>query len=130
MAKRKLSDEQREANIARLKAATEKRMAAAGKPANVHQTVYDLDDEHYLSYKKVRAWIKANKEQLPILRRAVRQNVKGSNAELASVSAYIRHLEWYLRTGDYIDDFYGENQEHKIKWKTIREAYDEDGCVK
>lgn len=128
--KRKLSDEQKAAAVERLRIAREKRQAEQGRPQNVHPDVYDKPDEYYLSYKNVKRWIKSNKEQLGPLKRAVRQNVKGAHAELASVSAYIRHCEWYLRTGDWIDNFYGENQEHKITWRTTIEAYDEDGCIK
>lgn len=130
MKKRNLSDEQKAAAAERLRLAREKRQAERGRPQNVHPDVWSKPDEHYLSYNKVRQWIKNNKEQLPILKRAVRQNVKGSIAELASVSAYIRHMEWYIRTADWIDNYYGESQEHKISWKTTKEAYDEDGCVK
>lgn len=130
MKKRNLSDEQKAAAAERLRLAREKRQAERGRPQNVHPDVYNHPEHYYLSYNKVRQWIKSNKEQLPILKRAVRQNVKGSIAELASVSAYIRHMEWYIRTADWIDNYYGESQEHKISWKTTREAYDEDGCVK
>lgn len=128
--KRNLTDEQKAAAAERLRIAREKRQAERGMPQNVSPDVWNRPDDYYLSYNKVKHWIKVNKEQLPILRRAVRQNVKGSIAELASVQAYIRHCEWYIRTGDWIDDFYGESQEHKISWKTTKEAYDEDGCIK
>lgn len=128
--KRKLTEEQKAAATERLRIAREKRLAKQGKPQNVHPDVYNKPDDYYLSYDKVRKWIKSNKEQISVLKKAVRQNVKGAHAELASITGYIRHCEWYLRTGDWIDDFYGEHQEHKITWKTTVEAYDEDGCVK
>ena len=115
--RRNYSDEQKAAAAERLAEARRKRQAAMGRPQNVHPQVYNLPEEHYLSYDKVRMWIKSNKENLSTLRRSVRQKQKGAIAEYASVQAYIRHMEWYLRTGDWIDDFYGEDQEGRIKWR-------------
>jgi len=128
--KRKMTEEQRAAAIERLAKAREKRMANAGPPQNVHPDVYALPDEHSFSVKNVRKWIKTQKDLLSEARRAERAKVKGAIAEVASIQAYIRHCEWYLRNGDWIDDFYGEHQESKIRWTTLVPAYDEDGCMK
>ena len=64
------------------------------------------------------------------LKAAVRQNQKGSLAELKWVEGYIRDMEWYLRTGDWISNFWGEEQNKKIRWKTIVPAYDNEGNIK
>ena len=37
----------------------------------------------------------------------------------ADHSAYIRHCEWYLKHGDWIDDRYGEYQEKRMGWKVV-----------
>ena len=42
-----------------------------------------------------------------------------AKAKLADCEGYIRHLQYYLRHGDYCDDRYGAFQEKRIKWKTI-----------
>jgi len=128
--KRKMTDEQRAAAIERLAKAREKRMANAGPPQNVHPSVFAKPDDDIFSLKNVRQWIKNTKEQIPAARAAVRQNQKGAVAHLASLQGYVRNCEWYIRNGDWIDNFYGENQEKRVKWKTIVPAYDEDGCIK
>lgn len=128
--KRKMSEEQRAAAIERLAKAREKRMANSGPPQNVHPDVYALPDDHNFSVKNVRKWIKTTKEQIPGARQAVRLKAKGAQMELASLQAYVRNCEWYLRNGDWIDDFYGEHQEKRIRWVTKVPAYDKDGNIK
>lgn len=126
--KRKLTEEQRAAAIERLAKARAKR----GKPKyeNYHPTVVALPDEHRFSLKTVRSWIKNNREKLGPLKAAVRQNQKGALAELKWVEGYIRDMEWYLRTGDWISNFWGEEQNKRIIWRTSVPAYDKDGNVK
>ena len=67
----------------------------------------------------VTKYIKTQREQLPSLRAAIRQKVKGAIAQEASCKAYIRHCETYLRNGDWCDDRYGEHMEKRVKWVTI-----------
>jgi hypothetical protein len=128
--KRKMTEEQRAAAIERLAKAREKRMANAGPPQNVHPDVFAKPDDDKFSLKNVRQWIKNTKEQIPGARQSIRLKQKGAEAHLASLQGYVRHCEWYIRTGDWIDDFYGDNQQHKIRWKTTVPAYDKDGCEK
>ena len=49
----------------------------------------------------------------------MKQPVKGSIAKATSTEGYIRHCEAYLANGDWIDDFYGEYQEGRVRWVTI-----------
>lgn len=128
--KRKMTEAQREAAIERLAKARERRMANAGPPQNVHPEVFALPDEHNFSLKNVRKWIKTTKEQIPEARRGVKDKRKGAVMELASLQAYVRNCEWYIKHGDWIDDFWGEHQQKRVRWKTKHPAYDEDGCVK
>ena len=39
-------------------------------------------------------------------------------------------MQKYLRDGDWVDDFYGEHQQHKTRWKSIVSAYNDDGTTK
>lgn len=126
--KRKLTEEQRQAAIERLAKARKKR----GEPAytNYDPYVVSLPDDHPKSLKKVREWIKENKEKASSLKSAVRQNVKGAEAQLRAIEGYVRNCEWYLRTGDWIDDYWGSDMQNKTKWRTIAPAYDKDGLQK
>ena len=56
--------------------------------------------------------------------------MKGAEAQLSSHEGYIRNMQKYLRDGDWIDDFYGEYQQSKIRHRCIAVAYDDDGFPK
>ena len=112
--RRKLTQQQKEAAAARLAAARAKK----GEPkySQYNQRVVNLPDDHKLSFKKVRSWIKTNKAKLPLLKKAVRQKERGSIAKLAITEGYISNMESYLRTGLWLDLFYGEDQEFSTGW--------------
>ena len=112
--RRKLTKEQKAAAAARLAAARAKK----GEPkySQYNQKVVNLPDDHKLSFKKVRSWIKTNKEKLPLLKKAVRQKERGSIAKLAITEGYISNMESYLRNGLWLDLFYGEDQEYSTGW--------------
>jgi len=120
MPRRKMSEEQRLAAAERLRVAREKRLREnPPKYAHIHSTVLAKPDEDPLSRKNVVQWIKTQKSLLSVERGNVRRKVKGAESKVADHSAYIRHCEWYLKNGDWIDNFYGEYQQNKIVWKTV-----------
>ena len=63
------------------------------------------------------SWIKTQKSLASAERQAVRKNIKGAMAKMYSHQGYVRHCEYYLKHGDWIDDFYGEYQEKRVKWR-------------
>ena len=120
MPRRKMTEEQKAAASERLRIAREKRLRDnPPKYANVHPSVLEKGDDHPFSRKKVVQWIKTQKSLLSAERGNVRRKVKGAEAKVADHTAYIRHCEWYLRNGDWIDNRYGEYQEKKTKWITV-----------
>ena len=120
MPRRKMTEEQKAAAAERLRVAREKRLREnPPKYANIHSSVLEKSDDHPLSRKNVVQWIKTQKSLLASERGNVRRKVKGAEAKVADHTAYIRHCEWYLRNGDWIDDRYGEYQEKKTKWITV-----------
>lgn len=131
-ARKPMSDEQRAAASERLAKARAARKAKNGdsSPKYIAPEVHKLPDDHPLSVKNVRDWIKHNKELLSEERKAVRNNVKGAIAKAASIEKYIRNLERYIRTGDYVDMFYGKEQGKKIKYKVVVNAYHHEGPYK
>ena len=115
-----MTEEQKIAASERLRVAREKRLKEnPPKYANIHPTVLEKGDDHPFSRKKVVQWIKTQKSLLASERGNVRRKVKGAEAKVADHTAYIRHCEWYLRHGDWIDNRYGEYQEKKTKWITV-----------
>ena len=127
-----MSEEQRQAAAKRLEKAREKR--AEKNPnygqSGIHPTLQDLPDEHNAHPKKVKQWIKTQKELASAERAGVRQGVKGAVARLANHEGYIRNCQKYLRDGDWVDNFFGEHQERKIQWRSVTMAYDEKGNPK
>ena len=113
-----MTPEQRAAAVERLAKAREAKGPAQHQ--NIHPEVLARPDDHFLSLKNVRSWIKSNKEQLSSLRGEVRRDVKGAKSRFHSVEGYIRHMQHYLKHGDWIDNAYGEHQEKSVKWVTIK----------
>jgi hypothetical protein len=127
-----MTKEQKAAAAKRLEKAREARAAKNpdyGK-SSIHESLRNLPDEHSLSPTKVKKWIKTQKDYVKSERQSVRQKVKGAEAKLRLHEGYIKNMQTYLRTGDWIDMFYGEHQEHKIRNRCIALAYDKDGNPK
>jgi len=126
-----MSPEQKAAAAERLAIAREKR-AKENPPEykSVHPDVLAKGDEHAWSHINVKKWIKTQKELLTIARGDVRRKIKGAEARVSSISGYIRNLELYLRSGTYIDMFWGEHQQNKCKTVCLVMAYHPDGSPK
>jgi hypothetical protein len=127
-----MTEEQKNAATERLKKA---RAARAEKNpdyglSGVHESIRNLPDEHPVAPKKVKQWIKTQKELASVERSAARQNIKGALARQLYHEGYIKHMQTYLRTGDWIDIFYGEHQQNKIRWSCYSLAYDKNGDPK
>ena len=115
-----MSVEQRIAATERLAKAREKRLREnPPQYKNIAKEVNNLPDDHILCLKNIRKWIKTQKELLTVERKAVRDNIKGAISRAASIEGYIRNCEYYLKHGDWCDDFYGEYQEKRVRWKKV-----------
>ena len=87
--KRKMSPEQREAAAERLRLAREKKGPAQYK--NVAKSVLALPDDHYLSYKSVKRWIKTQQEIARAERKNMVKGVKGAASKGAEVVGDTAH---------------------------------------
>lgn len=126
-----MTAEQKAAAVERLAKARAARQAAnPPQYKNVHPSVLEKDDDDALSFNKVREWIKFNKDLLSSLKREARAGIKGAEAKAASVSCYINAMNAYLSGGDWIDDYYGRDREHKMTWRSLAMAYYPDGTPK
>ena len=127
-----MTEDQRQASAKRLEKA---RAVRAKKNPNygqtgVHSSLRELTDDHHVHPDKVKKWIKTQKELASEERRGVREKVKGAISRLASHEGYIRSMNKYLKHGDWIDLFYGEHQENKVKYRCVALGYDKDGNPK
>ena len=126
-----MTAEQKAAAAERLAIAREKRAKEnPPKYTNIHPSVVARPEDDAMSMKNVQKWIKTQKELLSVAKSDIRRKVKGAEARVASHEGYIRNLQRYLRDGDYCDDFYGEHQQNKVKWRVTTMAYHPDGTPK
>ena len=120
-----MTQEQKAAASKRLAKAREVRAAKNpdyGK-SGLSENLQNLPDAHPLNPKKVRQWIRTQKDLLRSEKQAIKQNIKGAIARAKSHEGYIRSMHKYLRDGDWIDVFYGEHQEKKITRRCIALGY-------
>ena len=127
-----MSKEQRAAASERLKKA---RAVRAEKNPNfglssVNECLRDLPEDHWRHPKKIKDWIKTQKDLVKEARSQVRQKMKGAESRLSSHEGYIKNMQKYLRDGDWVDDFYGEYQQSKVRHHCVAIAYDDDGFPK
>ena len=119
----------------------EDRMAkarAAKKPAvykNIHPDVKNLPDDNTLSLKNVKNWQKHNKERVSDLKYKIRRMDKGKDRtllerEVENRTVYLANILRYFDTSTWLDLFYGKDQEHTTRFKSLTYAYDEEGYIK
>ena len=131
---RKLSEEHKEKLRERLA-----KMRAKKKPAeykNIAKSVLAKPDDDKLSMKNVKAWIKEAKDIASAHSRnsrgrCITPNVRQHELNLSeSKKAYIRQMEHYLKSGDWIADFMGAQENEKTQWTCTAMAYHPDGTPK
>ena len=120
-----MSAEQKQAAAERLEKA---RQARAAKNPNygqsgIHESLRDLSDDAPINPKKVKQWIKTQKELASMERRNEKAGVKGATARKLLHEGYVRNMQRYLRDGDWVDFFYGEHQEKRMTRICKAQAY-------
>ena len=111
---------------------------AARKPPkykNIHEDVKELSDDHTLSVKNVKEWEQHNKERVKELKYKIRRMDKCKDRtllerELQNRETFLKNIVRYFDTSIWLDLFYGKDQQHKTKWKTLAYAYDDEGYIK
>ena len=132
--RKKLSEERKQELRDQLSAARKKKAPAEYK--NVHRNVLAKPDDDPLSLKSIKASIKHNKDKASAYLTNSRRRGASPKQSIAdkinadSAKAYIRFMEHYLRTGDWISDFMGDDEEKRTQWKCIAMAYNQDGTPK
>jgi len=131
---RKLSEEAKEK--LRIRLAT---MRAKKKPAdykNIAKSVLALPDDDKYSFKNVKKWIKHSKDLVSEYKKIVRSRASLPQEKQKAVAAaehkkaYIRYMELYLKSGDWVSMFSGEDENQKVIPRCITLAYHADGTPK
>ena len=131
---RKITEEQREALRERMKLMRAKRAPAEYK--NINKRAKSLPDDDTYSFKNIKEWIKHNKQVITALNSQSRgRNVTDKQRRTAenlanSKKTYVRYMEHYLKTGDWISMFSGQDEEHKVVPRCVAMAYYADGTPK
>ena len=133
MAKRKMSEEQRQAAIERLALAREKRLKEnPPQYKNISPKVLALPDDAFMSMKNVRQWIKTQKDIASGAEKNARRSGSDNkqkqleNSRALNARAYIRWLNTYLETGEFPGDFAGEYESVPVTRKIV--AGPREGC--
>lgn len=128
-----MTKEQRAAAADRLA----KARAAKGDSKNLslHESIRNRSDDHPISPAKVKQWLKVNKEALNEARKDLRslkhyQSDRKAIGLVSKYETYVANMESYLRTGVWLDMFYGEQQEHRVQRRCVVMAYNKDGTPK
>jgi hypothetical protein len=87
-------------------------------PKNLHPNVLKPKKDHPLFIEEVLKWLEFNKQQAGQYRSLARRGNKEATAKRYIHEGYAKDINHYLRYGDWISDFFGANQEHKIFWKS------------
>lgn len=126
-----MSEEQKAAAAERLAIAREKRLKEnPPQYKSIHPSVLAKGDDDQWSHLKVKEWIKTQKSLAASERANVRAKIKGAEAKLAGTTGYIRNMETYLRTGEWLDLFWGEYGQNKCKVVCLVMAYYANGKPK
>ena len=132
--RKKLSEERKQELRDQLTEARSKRAPAEYK--NIYSSVLAKPDDDPLSLKSIKKSIKHNKEKAAAFLTNSRRRGTTPKQSIADkinadgAKAYIRMMEHYLRTGDWISDFMGDDEEKKTQWKCVAKAYNPDGTPK
>ena len=91
------------------------------KVANIkfHPAVLIPKKYHPLHIDKVKRWLIKNNDLANKYARLSRKKEKGALALSLIHEGYVKEIRHYLRHGDWISSFYGEDQEFKTEWRII-----------
>ena len=114
------------------------KVRAAKKPPaykNIHPDVKNLPDDSTLSLKNVKEWQKHNKDRVSDLKYQIRRMEKSKDKtllerEVENRTVYLANINTYLDTSTWCDLFYGKDQQHTTRYRTLAYAYDQDGYIK
>ena len=134
MMRKPLTEKRKQELRDQLSKARSKRSPAEYK--NIHPKVLEIPDDDPLSLKSIKKSIKHSKDRASAY--SVNSRRRGATPKQAitdsinsdNTKAYIRFMEHYLRTGDWISDFMGDDEEKKTQWKCVAMAYHADGTPK
>jgi hypothetical protein len=123
--------EQKQAAVERLAAAREKRLREnPPEYKNIHPNVLALDNEHEWSVFNVKKYIKHQKTILAKQQRDFKRGGETSQAQVISTHSYIMNMETYLKTGIWLDRYWGEERDQEVVYVCEALSYYHEGRKK
>ena len=132
--RKQLSEERKQELRDQLTKARSKKAPAEYK--NIHPKILEKPDDDSLSLKSIKKWIKHNKVKAAAYLTNSRRRGAFPKQSIADkinadgAKAYIRMMEHYLKSGDWVSNFMGADEEMKTQWKCVAMAYHADGTPK
>ena len=87
--------------------------------SQIYKELYNLPKNATFQVNVVLEWIKHNQEVSKSLAKEIRMNTKGAIAQRSVRDGYIKDMRHYLRTGDWINIFYGKDMQNKTKMRVV-----------
>ena len=115
-----MTEEQRAAAVERLAKARAARGITGTK--NVHPDVLALPEDHPLSYKKVKEWLKYNTDYLKSIKQQRDSKDTNERREYQIVETYVKNLRIYLKDNVWCDHRYGQKMEHTMEYIVVAPA--------
>ena len=102
------------------------------KLKGVHPSILALPDDNTFSHKNIKKWIETQQDiakAAGMIERSRNRDVPQKDRdkkmrERMAAQGYITSMQRYLRTGDWDNLYYGEFEDHLMKWKVIAPAGD------
>ena len=102
------------------------------KLKGVHPSVLELPDDNTFSHKNIKKWIETQQgiaKAAGMIERSRKRDISQKERdkkmrERMAAQGYITSMQRYLRTGDWDNLYYGEFEDHLMKWKIIAPAGD------
>lgn len=88
-----------------------------------HPIVLAVPEGYNLHISNIIDWVEYNDKERKRLARLARKGEKGALAKSLEHEGYLKEIKHYLRTGDWISDFFGRYEESKTYWKVIRKGH-------
>lgn len=123
-----MTEEQRAQAVARLEKA--RKAKGPAKHTQFHPDVVALPDEHELSLKNVRQWLKTQKELLISMKAYKDSKNAVERNRYNTCYTYVSNLNTYLTKGVYVDHKIGEHGTGNIKYTCTHMSFKADGTPK
>lgn len=132
-ARKPMTKEQKAAAVERLaKARAARAMKDSDGPKYTQYApeIVALPDEHPLSLKNTKAYLKAAQQVVDSIKSMKDSSSAADRLEYLDAKTYVENLKAYMRSGTYTDFRVGGQREQRLRMHSVKMAYHADGTPK